>query len=176
MHHLLVYSLLFFLFSSVNVSAQKKANQQKMNNDRMEEIFKAKADKVEGESGVWQIHIANRILLVLTDESNNRMRIFTPIIEQKDMEPGYSEKMLEANFHSALDAKYGLYNEYVVSLFTHPLQELTAEQLVDAMYQVVNLANTFGTTFSSTDLLFGGGQEEEEEKRINKKPSKTKRS
>lgn len=152
--------------------------QEEMSNELMDEIFREKASQVEGGDGVWQVHLGDFILLVITDESNNRMRIFTPIIEEKDMKEGDRKKMLEANFHSALDAKYGLYNEFVVSLFTHPLRELTKPQLIDAMYQVANLANTYGTTFSSTGLIFGGGTEEgnEEEKRINQSPRKSKKS
>ena len=67
-----------------------------------------------------------------------------------------------------------------MSVYTHPLKELTPEQLKDALAQVIILANNFGGTYSSTDLLFGQGQTEEEipvpedqsDKRINQKPSK----
>ena len=149
------------------------AQEEQMNNKLMDEIFRETADHVEGDDGVWQVQLGERILLVITDETNNRMRIFTPIIEQKDMETDHRQKMLEANFHSALDAKYALYNEFVVSLFTHPLRELTRPQLIDVMYQVVNLANTYGTTYSSTGLIFGGDTEtKEDEKRINQSPKK----
>ena len=115
-------SILLIFTLNLNLLAQED---QLMDNELMDEIIREKADRVEGEKGVWQVHLGERILLVITDESNNRMRIFTPILEEKDIEPGDLNKMLEANFHSALDAKYGLYNEYVVSLFTHPLRELT---------------------------------------------------
>lgn len=167
-------SILLLFGLNMNLFAQEERS---MDNEWIDEIFREKADRVEGEKGVWQVHLGERILLVITDESNNRMRIFTPILEEKDMEAGDLNKMLEANFHSALDAKYGLYNEFVVSLFTHPLRELTKPQLIDAMYQVANLANSYGTTFSSTELIFGGGAEgEDEEKRINQSPRKSKRS
>ena len=171
-------SLSLTLFFFILLPAFSFAQQEEMNNDLMDKIFKEKANSVEGGDGVWQVHIGDFILLVITDESNNRMRIFTPIIEEKDMKEGDKQKMLEANFHSALDAKYGLYNDFVVSVFTHPLRELTAPQLIDAMYQVANLAHTYGTTFTSTGLIFGGGTEEgeEEEKRINQSPRKSKRS
>lgn len=167
---------LLIIFVLVTLWGTESTAQADMDNKKMDEIFREKADLVEGEDGVWQVHVGERILLVISDEENNRMRIFTPILEEKDMEAEDKEKMLEANFHSALDAKYGLYNEFVVSLFTHPLKELTEPQLVDAMYQVINLANTYGTTFSSTGLIFGGGDAEDGEKRINQSPRKSKRS
>ena len=105
----------------------------------------------------------DHILLVITDERNNRMRVFTPIVEEGDASPAQMARMLKANFHSALDAKYSIYEGFVVSVFTHPLRELTESQLLDAMRQVAKLAETYGTTYSSTDLIFGGEEEEEEE-------------
>jgi hypothetical protein len=152
--------------------------QPNMDNKQMEAIFKKEADLVEGEAGAWQLLYLERILLVLTDETNNRMRIFTPILEEKSIGETEMQKMLSANFHSALDAKYSLYNGFVISTFTHPLRELTPDQLRDAMKQVVNLADTFGTTYSSTDLLFGADDQEEEpeEKKLNISPRNGKKS
>ncbi len=148
---------------------------QDMTNTKMDAIFKKEAVEVEGEPGVWQLMYGGRLLLVVTDSSANRMRIFTPVIESKDLQPGQKEKMLEANFHSALDAKYSVYQGFVMSVFTHPLKELTEYQLVDAMNQVVSLADTFGTSYQSMELIFGGEQESEEPK-INQSPIKEKKN
>jgi len=163
----------FILFFLLMVASLLSA-QQEMTNTRIHEIFTEEADEMEGEGGVWQLSYGSRLLLIVTDSSANRMRIFTPVFEQAMMEEGQMEKMLEANFHSALDAKYSLYEGYVVSVFTHPLKELTKEQLIDAMRQVVILADTFGTTYQSTDMIFGGGQEEEP--KVNESPLKEKRN
>ena len=146
---------------------------QDMTITQMGTILKKEAAELEGEKGIWQAMYYERLLLIVTDSSANRMRIFTPIIETKELEPGQKEKMLEANFHSALDAKYSVYQGYVMSVYTHPLKELTDPQFVDAMQQVVILANTFGTSYQSTDIIFGGGQETEEPK-INQSPKKEK--
>ncbi len=148
-----------------------------MDNAKMGAILQEEATKVEGQAGAWQVSYGQRLLLVITDETNNRMRIFSPVIEEKDLQEGQIRKMLEANFHSALDAKYSLYEGYVVTVFTHPLKELTEEQFIDALRQVVILADTFGTTYNSTDMIFNPGQEEEQPEdtkdRVNKKPKKT---
>ncbi len=148
--------------------------------EKMDSIFTAEADELDGEGGTWQLFYGNRVVFVLSDATHNRMRIFTPVGAEEDLEEGQQKAMLEANFHSALDAKYSLYNGFIVSVYTHPLKELTPEQLKDALAQVIILANNFGGTYSSTDLLFGQGQTEEEipvpedqsDKRINQKPSK----
>jgi len=172
-----IYILFSFLFLTLNLSAQSISDG--MNNKKMEAIMKAEVQEFEGELGSWQMLYGERLLLVLTDEPNNRMRIFSPVVEEKDLEEGQLKKMLEANFHTALDSKYSLYNGFVITVFTHPLKELTKDQLIDAMRQVVVLAETFGTTYTSTALIFGGGNKEEEgegtekeEKNLNKKPTK----
>ncbi|MEN0004988.1 MAG: CesT family type III secretion system chaperone [Bacteroidota bacterium] len=169
-------SILLLLF--VGLTTSSISAQSAMNNQKMATIFKQEADLVDGEEGSWNLLYLERVLLVLTDEANNRMRIFTPIIEDKELDNALLRKMLSANFHSALDAKYSLYNGFVISTFTHPLAELTEAQLKDAMRQVVNLADTFGTTFSSTELIFGHEEEpaSESDKKINQSPSTGKRS
>ena len=151
--------------------------QSEMNNVKMEKILEKIGDKIEGTSGNWQVVYGDQILFIITDETNNRMRIFTPIADQKDIEKEELVTMLEANFHAALDAKYALYGGFVVSLFTHPLKELTNHQLKDAVKQVAVAGQNFGTTYSSTDLIFGGGTTEADEdkpsdKKVNQKPKK----
>ena len=103
------------------------------------------------------------------------MRIFTPVTEEKNLEQGQLKKMLEANFHSALDAKYSLYEGFVISVYTHPLKELQNDQLIDAMRQVVVLSRTFGESYSSTGLIFGGGAEEEGDEKKEEPKKKTKK-
>jgi len=44
----------------------------------------------------------------------------------------------------------------VWSCFIHPLGQLADTQVIEAVKQVNKAANTFGTTYSSSDLVFGG--------------------
>ena len=170
----------FFLFSICSLSAQETQdsiiNQTPgMTNTKLNEILKRETQIMESNNnGVWQVLYGERLLYIMTDETNNRMRIFTPVIAKEEIKEGEGEKMLEANFHSALDAKYSLYEGFVITVYTHPLQELQPRQFIDAMQQIVTLANNYGSTYSSTILIFGGGQEEEEaeDKNLNKKPGK----
>lgn len=141
----------------------------------MGKIIEKEAFEVEGSLGNWQLIYGQRLLYIITDENANRMRIFTPIIEEKKLQEGQLKKMLEANFHSALDAKYCLYEGLVISVYTHPLKELQTDQFIDAMQQIVTLADTFGGSYSSTSVIFNPGgeeatEEENKEDRINKKP------
>ncbi|HHM20878.1 MAG TPA: hypothetical protein ENJ20_02540 [Bacteroidetes bacterium] len=161
--------LSFFLFFASALQSQD------MTNARMGAIIQKEATQIKGTTGAWQFMYGGHLLLVITDSLANRMRIFSPVIETKDLRPGQTERMLIANFDSALDAKYGIYEGLVVSIFTHPLKQLTEAQFVDAMRQVATLASTFGTTYQSTDLIFNGGQQKEEPK-INESPKREKKN
>jgi len=143
----------------VLLSFASAATAQNMSNKKMDVIIRKEAKKVEGQVGNWQFMYGNRPVIIITDQNANRMRIMTPIIEEKDMPKGNMKVLLEANFDRALDAKYSLFKGVLWSTYTHPLKELTKEQLIDAMKQVVTLGDTYGTTYTSTDMIFGGGDE-----------------
>ena len=169
-----MYKFLFFFF----LLTSSAIAQTGMSNAKLEKVLQKVSDEMDGIPGNWQVIYGNRLIFILTDEFHNRMRVFTPIGGEEELEKGQMKAMLSANFHSALDAKYGLYNGFIVALYTHPLRELTEAQLRDAIQQVVVAANNFGTTYSSTDLVFGEESEEpvivpkEKDKRINQKPKK----
>jgi len=133
----------------------------KMSNTKLEKILYRVSEQVDhmpGSNdipGKWKVIFMQRELFVITDEPANRMRIMTPIIEEENLDQDDMKVLLEANFDRALDAKYSLYQGFLWSSFTHPLEELTMEQLKDAMKQVATLADRYGDTYSSTDLVFG---------------------
>lgn len=135
------------------------ANAQNMSERKVEKVFKKLNLEIEGDEGVWMVNFSDRWVLVFADDSADRMRIFTPVISRDEIGSDEWERMLEANFHTALDAKYGLYNEYVISVFSHPLSYLDEFQIISALEQVVNLADTFGTSYASTSILFGKASE-----------------
>ncbi len=83
------------------------------------------------------------------------------LLEEENLDLNDMKLLLEANFDRALDAKYSLYQGLLWSSFTHPLQELTVEQLKDAIKQVATLADRYGDTYSSTDLVFGSSNSEQ---------------
>ncbi|WP_235016320.1 hypothetical protein [Aquimarina sp. AU474] len=129
---------------------------QNMNNSILQEIIQKKADTLDGVSGNWKFIYKEIPMLCVTDETNNRMRIISPITESSNLDEDLLLDAMTANFHSALDVKYAISNGILWSAYIHPLKELTPEQLENAISQVYYAAKTFGTTFSSTELLFGG--------------------
>ena len=92
------------------------------------------------------------------------MRIISPITEVSRLSEELKGAALMANFHTALDIKYAIANNILWSAFIHPLKELSEEQLIDAFSQVYYGNVNFGTTFSSSSLIFPGGSKEEQPK------------
>ncbi|MFD2561969.1 hypothetical protein [Aquimarina rubra] len=156
---------IFLVFLSMGIFSQA----QNMNNDTLGEIITKKADTLGGIPGNWQFVYKETAMLCITDAKNNRMRIIAPIMESSNLDKDLLLDSMTANFHSALDVKYAISNGILWSAYVHPLKELSTEQVESAISQVYLAAKTFGTTFSSTELLFGAGSLEEEHKKDPKK-------
>lgn len=105
----------------------------------------------------WQFVLNERPLMVVIDEGADRMRIMTPIIESKVLDEALLLRLMQANFDSALDARYAIAQDLVWGTFIHPLGELTPAFFLSGVGQVINVAESFGTTFSSGMFVFGGG-------------------
>lgn len=104
---------------------------------------------------MWQFHAGLFPVTIQTQESANRMRVVVFIAEERKMEPSHLSTMLEANYHTALDARYALTDGYVVSAFIHPFQELDSTQFVMGLYQAIHCAETFGDSYSGGTMVFG---------------------
>jgi hypothetical protein len=138
-------------------SSKKADSRSLMTNARLDVLIRELSDKVEGQLGYWQFTIAQRDLLVVTDERHNRMRIMTPVAAQDQLDKDELLRLLSANYDRALDAKYALSQDTLWSVFTHPLKELTDEQFIGCVGQVATLADNFGGSYASSGLFFGGG-------------------
>ncbi|RMG20430.1 MAG: hypothetical protein D6730_19915 [Bacteroidetes bacterium] len=132
-----------------------------MNNRELQQILEVAGDSLQGQAGAWQLMVQGRLMLVLTDESHNRMRIISPIVEVSELEAEHLQNALIANFHTALDVKYAIAEGIMWAVFIHPLRQLSHEQVKDAIAQVYQASETFGSTYSSTDLYFPGGEAKE---------------
>ncbi len=132
-----VILLILFLTGSSFIQSQN------MNNADLEKIIYVVSDTIQGTTGNWQFVIEDKLFICVTDENHNRMRIISPIIEEFKLSNSDRQKLLEANFHTALDARYAIANDYLWAVFIHPLKELSKEQVMDAINQVqlTNLPN-----------------------------------
>ncbi len=123
--------------------------------EELERVLREAADELEGEDGRWQLRVGDVALACMVDERFDRMRIIAPIAEIEEVTDEIRDACLEANFHTALDARYATSDGVLYSAFIHPLSSLDAELAESALQQVANLVETFGTTFSSGALIFG---------------------
>lgn len=127
---------------------------QEMTVERLEVILRDQVRDLQGNSGRWQFTIEEQSMVVLTDPKYNRMRIVAPIIPTEQLSTQQIQAMLVANFHSALDARYAVSKGTVVAVFVHPLNSLQENDFRSGLLQVANLANSFGTNYSSGGLGF----------------------
>jgi len=158
-------TLVFFMsIFHLSISAQNAT----MTNDRLATIIQSMADSVGGQEGQWSFKIGEMWFVCFTDTNHDRMRIMTPIIDVAAMEAGEMERCLKANFHTALDVKYCIADDILWSAFIHPLGALKEDQVIDAVKQVFSASATFGTLYSSSELVFPGAQKEEKKKRVDR--------
>lgn len=68
------------------------------------------------------------------------------------------ERLLQANYHSALDPRYAVEDGELVAAFLHPLSTLSEDQFYSALQQVTEMAWTFGTSYSSSEIIYGSRQ------------------
>lgn len=168
--------LLYIFICSVflNLIVINSGFSQGMNNEKLEKILYVMSDSTQGGNGMWEFTIKGMPMMCITDEANNRMRIISPVREMKDVTDDELKESLKANFHSALDVRYSISSEIMWVAFIHPFAELTKNQVIDAITQVFNANITFGSTYSSTGLVFPKNEEEDESKKKKKKPKTSK--
>ena len=113
--------------------------------------------ELEGEDGFWRGVREDVQIFVLSDDSHDRMRIMAPIDELKELETKVLQMLLEANYDRALDAKYALSGREVWSVSVHPLATLAPDDFASFLDQVVRLVKNTGSSYASSDLVFGAG-------------------
>lgn len=155
-------TILFSLTYSIQAEEPVK---QGMNNQRLAELI-TKIDKsVQGKPGYWVVVVEGREVTIITDERADRMRIIVPITPTKNIDKDRLYRLMQANFDSALDARYSIANDILWAAFIHPLSGLGDEEFLSGLGQTVNLALTYGDSYSSGALVFGGGDSQSLQRR-----------
>ncbi|SLN47900.1 hypothetical protein ROA7450_02387 [Roseovarius albus] len=124
---------------------------------RMNEIITILDPEVESNGKLWKFTIAETELLIVTDAKSDRMRILSPIRNASEVPEKELSRLMQANFDSALDARYAMAQGTLWSIYIHPLSPLEKDQLISGIGQVVNLVKTYGTLYSGGALQYGGG-------------------
>lgn len=124
---------------------------------RLDAIIRRVDEAAERQDNVWQLKVEGISVSIITDTNADRMRIVTGVIEVDKLQPATLMRLLQANFDTALDARYAIAQDILWGTFIHPLSALDDEEFLSGLGQTVNLVLTFGTTFSSGVFSFGGG-------------------
>ena len=121
-------------------------------------IFDPEAER-DGNSFTFKMTIQDMQLAtyVITDPTADRMRIVIGIVAETSLTSDRMKRIMQANFDSALDARYALAQGNLWSTFIHPLSSLSDEEFLSGLGQTLNLVATFGSTYSSGLFVFGGG-------------------
>ena len=128
-----------------------------MTQQRMEAYLRKLAPGAEGVPSSLAFQVEGVQIECISDVTHDRMRLISVIAPVSKLTGEQVARILDANFHSALDARYATSGGYLYAAFIHPLGPLTERELRSAVYQVASLARSFGTTYSSGELVFGGG-------------------
>lgn len=119
----------------------------------------------ESNPPAWTCRYAGRRLFCICDPNADRMRLMTPILDPATFEivdpealgPSELHRILQANYESALDARYGIAKGYLWAVYLHRLSSLTENDFSSALKQVSELAWTYGTSYSSHSMIFLAG-------------------
>lgn len=146
-----------FVFLVWPVSLTAQAAEPHMTLPRMAEIVLALDPEAEATGGGFLLTIDDVPVLIITDTAANRMRAMVPIRAAEGMTANEIQRVMQANFDSALDARYAIAQGRLWGVFLHPFNELERDQLISGIAQTVNVAKTYGTLYSSGAGQFGGG-------------------
>ncbi len=104
-----------------------------------------------------QFTIADVPVIVVTDPLADRMRAMVPIRAADGLDAAELMRLMQANFDTALDARYAVAQGRLWGVYIHPLSPLESDQFVSAIAQTVNVARSYGETYSGGAQVFGGG-------------------
>jgi len=141
--------------------AEEEVKSAVMDMDMMESVIAKIDPDYEREGSVLVFEYSKLEVTLVTDATADRMRIVIPIAETTGMNVEVLQRLMQANFDSALDARYAIGQGILWSTFLHRMSSLTVEDFLSGIGQSINIVNTFGTTFTSGELTFGGGDSNE---------------
>jgi len=129
---------------------------QAMTVSELQRQLETKVDAYRHDGNVTILKYKEVDLLMVADPSAGRMRIMAVVDSLNGKDAGHLLTLLEANFHSALDARYAISDGRIYAVFLHDLPSLQASQLSSAVDQVASLVMTYGSAYSSTGMTFQG--------------------
>lgn len=144
-------------FTLLALTANAQNAEPSMTPGRVLDILLAIDPDTQPAGNGLQLTIENVPVLVIMDPAADRMRAMVSIRALEGMSETDLQRVMQANFDTALDARYAVANGRLWGVFIHPLSPLERDQLISGLGQTVNLALTYGGLFTGGALSFGGG-------------------
>ena len=124
---------------------------------RLAQIIRAIDPEAQAAGNAIQFTLDDIPLVVVADPTADRMRAMVPIRSAAGLTSDELMRLMQANFDSALDARYAVAQGRLWGVFIHPLSPLEKDQLLSALVQTINVARTYGQSYSGGAITFGGG-------------------
>ncbi|MBQ4825893.1 hypothetical protein J4729_15225 [Leisingera sp. HS039] len=134
-----------------------QAPEPPMTYERLGRILFALDENAQPAGTGFQLTISGVPMLIVTDRTADRMRAMVPLRSAEGLTAEDMMRMMQANFDTALDARYAVAKGRLWAVFIHPLSSLEKDQLISSLGQTVNIARTYGTLYTGGALQFGGG-------------------
>ena len=151
----IMLSLITVAFTTVVSYAQEA--EQPMTLERMGEIVLSLDEAAQSNQNMFQMTVQDIPVLIVTDVQADRMRAMVPIRSAEGMTQDEITRVMQANFDTALDARYAIAQGRLWGVYIHPLSLLKKDQFISGIGQAVNIAKTYGTLFTGGSLNFGAG-------------------
>ena len=120
-----------------------------MTAERLGELILSVDEDARREDTTWLFVVAGLETAVVYDVAADRMRIVIPIGPADDIPKDELVRILQANYDSALDARYAIANGQLWGTYIHPLSELSEDQFLTGLGQTANVVLSYGTSYSS---------------------------
>lgn len=124
---------------------------------RMQQIVLALDPDAQVSDRSFGLVIEDTAILIVTDPQADRMRAMIPIRSADGLTEADLLRLMQANFDTALDARYAIANGRLWAVFLHPMAALDRDQLILGLGQAVNVAKTYGTLYTGGAAQFGAG-------------------
>lgn len=138
-------------------AAPNPTSEPPMTLERLGQIITALDPEAEAAGNAFRLTISDVPVTIITDPLADRMRAIVPIRSAEGMTAEEVLRVMQANFDTALDARYAVAQGRLWAVFIHPLAALERDQFISGMGQTVNLALTYGSLYTGGALSFGGG-------------------
>lgn len=159
-----VFKAIFITFLLAISTFECFADSKQMDPEQLRQVISDYSQKTKVSGNVISFEYQSIVLYCIWDANADRMRMISPIANRSDLSEEMIESAMKANYHTVLDARYALGDDVLYSAFIHPLSSISKLEIESAIRQVATAAATFGTSYSSGELVFPGKSEQKPKK------------